>query len=458
MKDSTYSTETPRLLEALLELIEAHRPAFRQERTYRRSMGLVIGELFRFARHTVTQGLLALGLTDGDWSAWYRLFSRGRFEEEQLANCLLAETLAHVTVEEAYVIATDGVQIPRSSRKMPGTSWLKAPRTPVFRVGIHRAQRFLHGAWLTPLAEGFSRAIPLRFLPAFTEKAVPSLASPCREWQAGLQLVDWVRRQLDQLGRASQEILLVADGSYDVLDFWRGLPERTVAAIRCAKNRVLYKLPGPYAGFGRPASYGERAPTPGEWPSQRKGWSQTVLMVRGRQQKMRYRLLGPYLREGNPDRPLFLLVVGGQTWWADKAHTRRKVRKPAFYLISARQTAEGRWQLPLPLEIILAYLWQRWEVEVAHREMKSGFGVGQKQCWNPRSAIVSVQWSVWVYAVLLLAGYRTWGLLDGPQPNRLQAVNLGYSRPAVGKEPVKREKREWRIRVPLVAYSIAQLS
>jgi hypothetical protein len=142
MKDSTYSTETPRLLEALLELIEAHRPAFRQERTYRRSMGLVIGELFSFARHTVTQGLLALGLTDGDWSAWYRLFSRGRFEEEQLANCLLAETLAHVTVEEAYVIATDGVQIPRSSRKMPGTSWLKAPRTPVFRVGIHRAQRF----------------------------------------------------------------------------------------------------------------------------------------------------------------------------------------------------------------------------------------------------------------------------------------------------------------------------
>jgi hypothetical protein len=272
MKDSTNSTETPRLLEALLELIEAHRPAFRQERTYRRSMGLVIGELFSFARHTVTQGLLALGLTDGDWSAWYRLFSRGRFEEEQLANCLLAETLAHVTVEEAYVIATDGVQIPRSSRKMPGTSWLKAPRTPVFRVGIHRAQRFLHGAWLTPLAEGFSRAIPLRFLPAFTEKAVPSLASPCREWQAGLQLVDWVRRQLDQLGRASQEILLVTDGSYDVLDYWRGLPERTIAAIRCAKNRVLYELPGLMLGLAdQPAMGNERRPRASGRASARAG-------------------------------------------------------------------------------------------------------------------------------------------------------------------------------------------
>jgi hypothetical protein len=36
------------------------------------------------------------------------------------------------------------------------------------------------------------------------------------------------------------------------------------------------------------------------------------------------------------------------------------------------------------------------------------------QCWNRRSAVLSVQWCVWVYAVLLLAGYRTWGLCGGP--------------------------------------------
>jgi hypothetical protein len=106
-------------------------------------------------------------------------------------------------------------------------------------------------------------------------------------------------------------------------------------------------------------------------------------------------------------------VVGGQTWWAGKRHPRRMARELAFYLMSAVQL-QARWQLPLPLETILAWLRQRWEVEVAHREMKSGFSVGQKQCWHPRSVVVSVQWSVWVYAVLLLAGYRTWGLLGGP--------------------------------------------
>lgn len=45
--------------------------------------------------------------------------------------------------------------------------------------------------------------------------------------------------------------------------------------------------------------------------------------------------------------------------------------------------------------------------------MKAGVGVGQNQCWNQRSAVVSVQWRVWVSAVLVLAGYRTWGWIRG---------------------------------------------
>ncbi len=71
--------------------------------------------------------------------------------------------------------------------------------------------------------------------------------------------------------------------------------------------------------------------------------------------------------------------------------------------------------MPLAAPLILAWIWQRWELEVAHREMKAALGVGQKQCWNPRSAVVSVQWSVWVYAVLVLAGYQAWGLFGGPR-------------------------------------------
>ena len=90
-----------------------------------------------------------------------------------------------------------------------------------------------------------------------------------------------------------------------------------------------------------------------------------------------------------------------------------KHRSPSFYLVSA-VFRNGSWQLPFPIPILLSWLWQRWEIEVAHREMQSGLGIGEKQCWNKRSAIVLIQWSVWTYAILLLAGYRTWGLCGGP--------------------------------------------
>jgi hypothetical protein len=406
-------TAQPILLQKLFELLEAHRGVFRQGRTYWRNVGLVLGELFNFGRHTVTQNLMSLGITDGDWSAWYRMFSRERFDEEALSATLFKETLQEVPESEPYVVGVDGVQIPRSSLKMPGTSWLKAPRTPVFKVGIHRAQRFVHGAWLTLMQAGYSRAIPLRFIPAFSPKAKASQEPARREWEAGLMFLQWVREKLDQAGRAAQMLLVLADGSYDTLNFWRELPERALLAVRTARNRALYWLPGPHSGVGRPPSYGERAPHPWEWLHKGVVWQKREVPVRGRSILMKFQVFGPFLRDGLPEVPMFLIVVKGMHRKVGKRKPHYKHRKPSFYLVSAVQL-NGEWQLPLPIETVLAWLWQRWELEVAHREMKSGFGVGEKQCWNPRSAVISVQWNVWVYAILLLAAYRTWGLLNGP--------------------------------------------
>lgn len=415
---TTEQAGVPPLLAALLTLLAAHRPAFRQARPYQRAVALVFGELFAFARHTVTQALLALGLSDTDWTAFYRLFSRPRFEEAALNGCLFRETLVHSDPDEPYVAGIDGTQIPRTSYKLPGSSWLRAPRTPVFKKGIHRAQRFLHGAWLPAVVAGYTRAIPLRFLPAFPVKARPAEAPPCKEWEAGLAFISWVRQQLDGAGRAAQRLVVLADGAFDTLGLWQGLPAHSTLIVRTAKNRRLRHLPAPTPSRGRPRKYGLEAPRPQSWLRKRKGFQKTVVAVRGRSFELRYRVLGPYLRERAPDRPLFLLVVGGASWRAGKREPKRARREPAFYLVNAEARGAG-WTLPLPAPVLLAWIWQRWELEVAHREMKGSFGVGQKQCWNRRSAVVSVQWSVWVYAVLVLAGYRTWGWLGGPtRPER----------------------------------------
>lgn len=410
---STSASADVTLLPILLILLAAHRPAFTQERPYQRCVALTLGHICAFSRHTITQLLVALGLGAVDWSAFYRLLSVPRLSYDRLTACFLAETLAHVPVEQAYQVGLDGVQIPRSSQRLPGTSWLKAPRTPPWRVGIHRAQRFVHLAWLTPsAATGYSRAIPLRLEPAFPAKAATPRRDPVqpprREWEAGRDALVWLRGALNAAGRSAQRIVAVADSAYGPAALWTSLPPDTTLLTRCAKNRALFRLPAPHCGRGRPRRYGERAPTPQAWLHRPAGWQHVRISVRGRERGLTYRVCGPYLLRGAATQPVFLLVVKGIA----RANGAR--RDPTFWLVAAVQTPTGRWVLPEPPASLLALAWQRWELEVTHRDAKTGFGVGEVQAWSPTAAILAVQWQWWVLGMVLLTGYRAWGLAPAP--------------------------------------------
>lgn len=400
--------QNSQLIKELVELLEAHRGVFKQERIFMRVVGLVLGEIMTFAAHQVTQVLVAMGLGQGPWSAWYRLFSHGRFDEEKVTRQLFQETLVHVEADELYVVGGDGTQIARDSKQMEGTSWLKCPRNPPFKRGIHRAQRFFHGAWLMPPEEGYSRALPLRMMPAFNPKAVREQHDALKEWEAGHEYLQWVRDGLDAEGRTEQVVLGLFDGSYDTLGWWKKLPAGVVTLVRTAKNRDLRTV---YDGPDKRRKYGEKALSPGEWLHKRDGWTTTHLTVRRRQRRMVYRVEGPFLRHGAGDIPLFLIVVRGEAYYKNG---KRHYRKFAYYLVNAVQNDTGAWELPIPAEDLLFWAWQRWELEVTHREMKTDFGVGDKQCFNPRAAVSSVQWGAWVYALLVLAGYRTYGLCGSP--------------------------------------------
>jgi hypothetical protein len=83
---------------------------------------------------------------------------------------------------------------------------------------------------------------------------------------------------------------------------------------------------------------------------------------------------------------LFLIVVRGQQY---TRFGKTKRREPVFYSVNAMQV-HGTWQLPLPVPTLLTWAWQRWELEVVHREAKTGFGLGDKQCFQPHAAVLSV--------------------------------------------------------------------
>jgi hypothetical protein len=398
------------LLTTFLSMLLACRPVCRQARPFQRFVALALAQVVTLGRHTLTQLLATLGLM-GDWSAFYRLFSVPRLAPERLRAQVLAETLALIPPAQPFVAVLDEVQVPRHSRTMPGSSYLHNPASPPFKRGIHRAQRFVDLAALLPRsASGYSRAVPLEWRPAIPAKGVrPEDVPPAKSWAVGMEQLAWLRAGLDAAGRAAQLLLAVADRGWQGAPTWNALPERTALLARCQRNRVLFaRPPAPNGKPGRPRLYGERAASPAEWLHVDEGWQATALLVRGRSIPLTYRVEGPYLVRKAPEQPLFLLVVRGSGPGRGK-----KRRQPAFWLVSAVDE-DGQWVLPLPAEELLAWAWQRWEIEVTHREAKTGFGVGQVQCWSQVSALLAVQWQVLVYSLLILAGYRCWGLSPGP--------------------------------------------
>jgi hypothetical protein len=393
------------LVKDMLHLMEAFRDGFGQERVYLRAMLMALAEVMSFGSHHITDLLRSMGLVEEDWTAWYRMLQKpSRMQEARLGQTLVAQTWEEVGQAGVYVVGVDSTSVWRSSTHMEGTSWLKCPRNPPWRVGIHRGQRFLNVSWLAPLEQGYSRAIPLRWLPCFPDKAVRTLHEAQVEPQTGATALKWVRQAVDAQDPLTP-VLCLADGSYDRPAFWTGLPSNTMALVRTAKNRKLLHLPPPYSGRGRRRKYGERAPAPQDYLAQTDNWQSFSISVRGQQRRMVARVEGPFLREKLADTPLMLICVRGQTW--HKAEGKRR-REPSYYLVNA-VWRDDRWQLPLPLETLLAWAWQRWELEVVHREVKTGFGLGDKQCFNPHAAVASVQWSAWVYSLLTFTAYRRLG-------------------------------------------------
>jgi hypothetical protein len=397
---------------AWFALLAAYRPVVRQERVFARLVHLSVGGVLALGRRTLSQVLLALGVADRDWTAWYRLFNRARIDLAALAETLLGQVLAETPEQGAVAAAVDATQLPRTSRRLPGCGYAVQVRTPKWRRGIHAAQRFVGVSALLPRSNrGESRAVPLRWRLLRTAKTTPMGEEPERtEGQGAVELLTWLRDRLDAAGRTAQPLLALGDGAYGTAGVLAGLPPRTVLFARCAKNRALFAVPS-----WRPRRYGERGPTPTQALHQPDGWREYRFPVRGRAVALTAKATGPWVVRGAPFSPVLLVVVKG----VDRGRgTTRRQRDPQFFLASVRVTGEDEWELLVPLAELLSWAWQRWEVEVMHRELKGGLGLGEPQAWSAAGAASVVAWLTWVYALAVLAGYRAWGYAPPPGPDR----------------------------------------
>ena len=310
-------------------------------------------------------------------------------------------------------IGLDDTRLQRWGKKIKTAFWGRNPLSPPFRANLMWGQRFLQASLLAPLyqrdGQSAPRGLPVRFeeVPPVRKpgkKASPEAHAAYRRAQkahnlstAFVAMVQELRRGIDALGFAHKILLGVGDGSFCNQTTFRQGFERTVLLTRARKN---LRLCFPYQGAGRRV-YGQESFTPeAVYKDASRPWKEVRLFHGGKCRRVRYKEVRQVLwRRGGGRRPLRLFVLAPTPYRKTKAG-RPYYRQKAFLLCDDHQLAAK--------ELLQAYF-DRWEIEVNHRDEKSILGVGQAQVWAKLSAPRLPALLVAAYSLLLLSALEAYG-------------------------------------------------
>lgn len=399
-----------------------NRPAFKEERTWRRAGTLALSALACLGKHTVTGVLCASGQQFHDWTAAYRLFAHDRINLEKMREPILEVTQGMLPEDMPFFAAIDDTLLGKSGRKVPGTAWRRDPLGPAFSTNFIWSQRFVQVAGLVP-ESGLTcraRAIPIEFCHAPTPKrpgknATPEQVTEYRQLQTamrvslvGSQRLHALRSRLDATGAGSKRLLVTAvDGSYTNNTVYRNIPERTAVIGRIRKDAKLFECPGQSgtAGKGRPRVYGKALPTPEQIRQDETiPWQQVQVYAAGELHNADVKVIGPLRWKAAGNRDLQLVVIRPMHYRPSQ-HAKLLYRDPAYLICS---------DSGLDINTLLqAYVW-RWEIESSFRDQKTLIGLGEAQVRNGNSVAAVPAFISAVYAYLHLAAIRA-----GIQPDAI---------------------------------------
>lgn len=403
------------LLSCWIEIVRPWRTAFVQERTWMRAARQALGGLLVLGRATLSRILWVNGLEQKSWSAEYFLHSRANWNPQALFAPLWKEALTYCP-GRLVGVAVDDTRLRKSGRSIPQAAWHRDPMSPPFHTNLMLGLRFLQASVLLPLHRSGpfpARAIPVRFEEVSTVKK-PGKRADEAAWQQYredrklhnlsqrfVQTMAALRTGLDEVGGISKILVIAGDGSFSNRTVFATLPERTHLIVRTRKDAKLCFAAPP----GGRRVYAEQKFTPEDVRQDDKiAWTTTKLFYGGKRRKIRYKEVPRLLwQTGARTRPLRLFVVA-PTAYRKRKSSRLYYRQPA-YLFTTDLTSSVRQ--------LLQIYFDRWQIEVNHREEKDTLGVGQAQLWNrlavPRQPVLVVA----AYSALLLAALKTFGAVRG---------------------------------------------
>jgi hypothetical protein len=403
------------LLAAFVDIVRDWHSVFPQKRSAVRAIRQALGSLVCLGRRTLTRIIWTNGGENRSWGAEYFLHSRCRWEPQQLFAPVLERALPFC--KGRYVgVAADDTRLHKTGRCIEQAFFQRDPLSPPFHVNLMLGLRFLQASLLVPLyrhAQVGARALPIRFQEASRIKR-PGRKATAEEWksyrsaarqynlsQKFVTMMKELRSALDTAGASLKILLIAADGSFCNRTVFAASAERTEIIARARKDAVLcFRAP---AGSRRFYDVNKFTPEKVR-QDDAVAWKTTKIFYGGKRRRVRYKEVTAIYWQGGARRRVLRLLVVAPTPYRKRKSSRLYYRQPA-YLLTTDLKGHAR--------TLLQTYFDRWQIEVNHREEKDTIGVGQAQLWNEVSVPKQPVLAVASYSALLLASLRAFGAERG---------------------------------------------
>ena len=408
------------MFKTMVPLLKAWEKVFAQKRSAKRALNQAISILCVVGQRTIARSYLLSG-AGRDWSGEYKLHSRSLWDAQSLFDGVLSEAIKRCP-DELLPLGTDDTRIKKSGKKVATASWGRDPLSPPFRVNLQYGLRFLHTALLLPedpkIGVG-ARALPVWFevAPVVKKPGKKATVQQRQDYRAAqkrrnlstqaVAMFQQMRGKVDALGGQEKSLAFALDGSYCNRTIFQAELERTTLIARTRKDA---KLCWPVREGRR--RYSVETFTPEQVRQDPlRDWSEARVFHGGKERSVQYKEVNHILwRRGGGTKPLRLIVVKPIPYRKTKAG-RLLYREPAFLLTTDLASEAAR---------LLQIYFDRWQIEVAHRELKQNFGLGQAQVRVASSvarqpALTAATYSIIHFAAIAEFGSRRTDVF-GPVP------------------------------------------
>jgi DDE superfamily endonuclease len=403
------------LLAEFLAIVQDWRSVFPQQRTFERGVRQALGSLICLGRRCLTRIIWTNGGQNRSWSAEYFLHSRCQWEPQQLFRPILQRALAYCP-QRLVGVAIDDTRLRKTGRAIPQAFYQRDPLSPPFHVNLMLGLRFLQASLLVPLhrnAPVGTRALPIRFQEVSrikrpgkkaTEEMQKQYKEAVKQKNLSRSFVDMgkqLRQELDDAGGQDKVLVLAGDGSFCNRTCFGDIPERSILLVRTRKDaRLCFRAAEDSRRF-----YAIEKFTPEQVrQDESRAYKATKIFYGGKRRRVRYKEIAQvYWQRGAKQLPLRLVVVAPTPYRKSKSK-KLYYRDPAYLLTTDLRSS---------LRQLLQIYFDRWQIEVNHREEKDTLGVGQAQLWNITSVPKQPVLAVAAYSALLLASLQAFGAERG---------------------------------------------